>query len=270
MPTKKNKTIAIIGHGYVGKAYERFFQEHFNIVIYDPHHGHDDKDAVNKADMAVICVPTNQNEDRSADLTALYSTMDWLDVPLVVSKSALPPGTADYVCREYNINLCVSPEYVGEGNYFVPFWKYPDPDDATSHGFLIVGGEEPGRTEIVDFFMTVMGPDTKVLKCSATDAELIKYMENCWGATKVTFCNELYEIAKAVGADYQNVREGFLMDSRTERMHTMILPDKRGFGGKCFPKDIASTVHTAGKCGYKADLLEQVIKSNEKFLKKST
>lgn len=269
----KNKRIAIIGYGVVGKGFERFFAGHYEVFVYDivprqPEFGifTHDKTLINECDMAVVCVPTNSKPDGSADMSAIEEVFSWLATPLIIIKSAVPPGTTDRLNRAKPEQLiCVSPEYMGEGKYFVPFWKYAHPTEAKYHDFMVIGGHEPHASKIVDIFSKVTGPACRIYKMAPIEAEIVKYMENSWGATKVTFANEYYEICKAFGADWQKVREGFLADGRVERMHTMVREEARGFGGKCFPKDIQAIVQASERAGYSADLLKEVIKSNARF-----
>ena len=93
-------------------------------------------------------------------------------------------------------------------------------------------------------------------------------MENAFYATKVAFCNELYDICDAVNVDWNVVRELWLSDPRLHRMHTAVFKDKRGFGGKCLPKDTLALVQIAKKAGATSDLLEGVLSSNKKVRNK--
>lgn len=273
-----DKKVAIIGYGYLGKAFERFFKDHYETIWYDPFvQGSATKEEINECDLAVIAVPTNPKEDGSCDTSIVEESVSWLKTPLILIKSAVSPLTTHRLHTQKIssvskgdgfIGICVSPEYMGESTYFTPYWKYPHPTDGKMHDFFVIGGEEPAATMITDYVLKVVGPDAKIIKMTSTEAEIVKYMENSWGATKVTFSNEFYEICKAFGADYQKVREGFLADSRVERMHTMVLPDKRGFGGKCFPKDVLAITRAVEKAPfpYEAKLLKQVLRSNADFV----
>ena len=73
------------------------------------------------------------------------------------------------------------------------------------------------------------------------------YMENCYLATKVVFCNEFYDFAKKVGVDYNKLRETWLLDPRIGRSHTFVYDDNRGFGGSCLPKDTSAFVEQGKK-----------------------
>lgn len=260
--------IAIIGYGYVGQAYGKFFDSHdsFEVLIHDPKvFTSSSKKDINECDLAIVCVPTPMKEDGSCDTSIVEETVGWLETPLILVKSTVPPMTTEYLSRMKGRPVCFSPEFIGEGKYFIPYWRYPHPTDVRMHDFFIIGGEEPARSKIVDIFQVVMGPNARIFKMASREAEIIKYMENSWGAMKVTFANEFYEICKIFGADYDVVREGFLADGRTERIHTMVRDEARGFGGKCFPKDVNAIIKTSEAAGYEPKLLKQVLASNKEF-----
>ena len=283
--------VGIIGYGYVGKAVAEFFKEHFRTYIYDPPYVEaelnglaereidrlyftSEKDNINSCDLVVVCVPTPSKEDHSVDLSIVDETFEWLNAPLILIKSTVLPGTTDqFVAGErtgewIDRKIAFSPEYIGEGGYVVPWWKgYPHPTDMKYHNFHVFGGEQKVTSAIIPFFQRVAGPDTKYIQTSAKTAELNKYMFNSCGATKVTFCNEFYNIAENIGVDYNELRELLLLDKRVEPMHTAVFPDKRGFGGKCFPKDVNGIVEFSAKKGYEPALLREVLNSNKRIKK---
>jgi len=266
------KTIAIIGHGYVGKAMKNFFKDDFNILIFDPANKKykDTKEEINNnADLAVICVPTPISENGEADLEFVSESFDWLEVELVVIKSTVPPLTTKKLQLKYpEKKICFSPEYIGEGKYKTPVdEKFPDSRDVKKHNFLIIGGES---SEIIgEYFRTVMGDSITYKYVDSTTAELCKYMENSFLGTKVTFCNSFYELAGIMDVDYDELRELWLLDGRIGVSHTLVFKDDRGFSGKCLPKDISAIVNFSKKMGYDLDLLKSVLEVNEKFLNKN-
>lgn len=286
------KKIAIIGHGYVGKAMALYFRDHFPLVVSDQSYqalkdimenasdwqntGHEHtatyavnpSDAVNQCDLAVICVPTPMDHGTGeCDTSIVEKVLEWIRTPLVLIKSTVTPGTTRKLQEKYpHLKIAFSPEYIGEGKYHVPTHKgYPHPTDMKQHEFFIFGGERETTGSIIPFFLKVSGPDAKYMQTDSITAELVKYMENSWGATKVTFCNEFYEIAQAMGVDYSELRELLLLDGRMERMHTAVFPEARGFGGKCFPKDVNAIVAAAKVHGVRARLLEEVLSRNDEF-----
>lgn len=252
-----HKRIAIIGGGVVGKGMERLFSSRFETKIFDIKEGYDQKE-VNQYDLGIICVPTDTDE------SVVESVVAWLETPLTLIKSTVAPGTTDALSKKYGKLLNFSPEYMGESTYFTPYWKYPDPKRAETHTFVIVGG--PDASEILDYFQEVMSVDTHYVAVKAIEAELAKFAENTFFATKVTFCNELAYIAKAFGVDYKKLRELWLLDSRINPNHTLVFPDKPGFGGKCLPKDLRAFIKSAESKGLDSKFLKAVWNRNLEFV----
>jgi nucleotide sugar dehydrogenase len=257
------KRVAIVGHGTVGRGMERLFTSRFITVIYDEGRGVGRREAVNECDLSIVCVPTNSNPDGSADTSIVEEVVSWLETPLILIKSTVPPGTTDRLAAKYQKAVCFSPEYMGESSYFTPPWKYPDPTDARSHTFVIIGGEK--ASQVAGFFQKVMGVDTRYSLTSAVEAELTKYMENAFFAVKVTFCNEFANIAAAFGVDYKRLRENWLLDPRINPNHTLVFEDARGFGGKCLPKDLRAIVHASTAVGYAPSLLSATLEANARI-----
>lgn len=266
----KNYKIAIIGQGYVGKAFKRLVENHYDVVTYDPQQNdkYPQKD-INDCGLGVICVPTPSRKDGSCDTSIVEEAVKKISTPLILIKSTIEPGTTDRLAKKYKKNICFSPEYVGESHYFHPYWK-----EMVESPYLIVGGKDEDTSEIIGMLETIMGPTKTYYKCTALEAEIIKYFENSFFATKVTLVNEFYDICKAFGADWYRVREGWLLDPRVNRMHTSVFwknnsktksEDKRGFGGKCYPKDVSALVQAVKKRGYTPTLLQQVLKTNTRL-----
>ncbi len=257
--------IAIIGRGYVGRALEEFFKDKFDIVIYDPPQGFSDKKAINKCDLAVVSVPTVMKKDGTADLSIIEETFSWLTVPRIVIKSTVPPGTTAALAKKYHLQkrLVFSPEFIGEGGYPVPHWEgVPHATDMRLHKALIFGGEREAVENVIPFFARVRGPFGEYHSTDSTTAELTKYMENAWIATKVTFCNEFYDLAREYGVSYNELRELWLTDGRVGRSHTLVYPHKRGFEGKCIPKDTTAIYLAAKKRGFNATFLDAILRKN--------
>lgn len=257
--------VGIIGHGYVGKGMERLFAGVYDIGLFDPLH-HPDEASLKGSDLVIICAPTPPKADGSCDVSmvedAAERTLRLCPDALVCIKSAVPPGTTDELNARYSgRRFHVSPEYMGELPNFTPPWDYPDPKDARSHDFAIVGGPRAG--EVLDFFQRVMATTARYMACSAIEAELVKRLENAFFATKVVFCNEAARIAEGFGADWHRVRELWLLDPRIGRSHTAVFKDKPGFGGKCLPKDMNALIAEADSVGADASLLRAVRKTNE-------
>lgn len=259
--------VGIIGHGYVGKGMERLFEGAYEIAVFDILHQPDDT-VLAGSDLILICAPTPPNEDGSCDVgmvrDAAKRAHRLCPEALVCIKSAVPPGTSDALNLDLDTDCFhVSPEYMGELPNFTPPWAYPDPKDARSHDFVIVGGPRAG--EVLDFFQRVMATTARYMACEAIEAELVKRIENAFFATKVTFCNEVARIVAAMGADWHRVRELWLLDPRIGRSHTAVFRDRPGFGGKCLPKDISALIAEGEAKGADASLLRAVRGTNDRL-----
>ena len=250
--------ISIIGHGYVGKGMQRIFPD---AAIYDiltqP-----DYTVLFGSSLVLICVPTPMADDGSCDTSAV---LDAISIArhvapdaLICIKSAVPIGfTEKHQCG----NLHVSPEYMGEGKNYVPPWDYPDPLNALSHDFVIVGG--PRAVEVLEYFQARMATTAKYYACTAKEAEAVKRFENAFFATKVALVNEFFDICEANNIEWLRVRELWLADSRVGRSHTAVFRSRRGFGGKCLPKDLNALINEAN--GADVSLLRAVKDRNDKW-----
>lgn len=253
--------IAIIGQGVVGRAFKRLVGRHYPTVTYDPllNKKYPQK-AINKCDLGVICVPTNSLPDGACDTSLVETAVRRLNTPLILIKSTIEPGTTDRLKQATNKRICFSPEYIGESSYYHPYWL-----EMVETPYLIVGGDKPDCAAVIDILEPILGPTKTYFTCPALEAELVKYMGNSFFAAKVTFVNEFFNICRALGADWHTVREGWLLDPRINKMHTSVFKHKRGFGGKCFPKDLKAIVARSLRAKYIPRLLRQVLKSNADF-----
>jgi len=211
--------IAIIGWGYIGKGMGKLFEKQLFAIdtlsltekekiglTKFPNLISVSRKKVNSCDLGIVCVPTPEARDGSCDTSIVQETINWLETPLILIKSTVEPGTTNRLVKKTGKKIAFSPEYMGEGNYFIPPWKYPDPKKVKAHTFQIFGGERETTKAIVDIFVKVMGPHVFYAQTDATTAEMVKYMENSWIAMKVTFANEWYDICEAYGVYYREAR----------------------------------------------------------------
>ncbi|MGH4017952.1 MAG: hypothetical protein ACRDT0_01635 [Pseudonocardiaceae bacterium] len=254
--------IGIIGMGHVGTTMCQLWHQHADVVTFDIADGQPyPHEHLAACDFATICVDTPWDETGACDTANVFEAVKRVPTQRVLLKSTVPPGTTDHLAEATGKQVCFSPEYVGQSTYHQPFWS----DDAAVVPFVIFGGHIDIRHYFIDAFLPVLGPSKTYFQCSAREAEVIKYMENTYFATKISFVNEFYEICRVLGADWHTVREGWLLDPRIEPMHTAVFADERGFAGKCLPKDTTAIVHAATEAGYQPRLLAEVLRSNERF-----
>jgi len=292
------KKIAVIGYGYVGKAVANMFKDHYEVRIKDecdyyvtkpdgsnehfkfiPEKKHDREDyhdsspysseeafvweKINACDLIVVCVPTPMGKDNRCDTSIVTDVVEHIyQDKVILIKSTIAPGTSDALQGQYKRRIVFSPEYAGESKYWSP---YEFDTDMRACPFVILGGHEKNTQFVLDIIAPVLGPTKSYYQVSALEAEIIKYAENAFYALKVTYANELRCICENFGADFYKVRNCWLLDPRVNPMHTMAFPDNRGFGGKCFPKDVNAIVNASKDAGYRPRLLEEVLNSNERF-----
>ena len=217
----------------------------------------DISDAVKKADVVFLCVPTPEGEDGSADLTYVQSAARTLSPLLksgaiVVNKSTVPVGSTRVVERELqraDIPVVSNPEFLREGSAIHDFLN---PDR------IVVGSENrEAAVEVAALYESIGAP---VVVTDPASAETVKYAANAFLATKISFINAVAAICEGVGADIRDVVLGLGYDKRIG--HEFLRPGP-GWGGSCFPKDTKALVKIAQSAGYDFGLLKGVITVND-------
>ena len=244
--------IGIVGYGHVGKAMRALFKD---AVSYDKYLNVGTREAINICDAVFVCVPTPQTEDGHCDTSAVEEVIRWVECKVIVLRSTVPVGFTDEMCKKYNKEIVFQPEYYGE-TVAHPF------ADLNERQWLVFGGTKRGIDLAIRAYQGVINSNVRIYQSDAKDAEMAKYMENAFLALKVTFCNEMFDIAKSLGADYNRAREIWVADPRIGTSHTFVYEDKRGYGGSCLPKDIASVVAQAKDNSVDCTLLESVMQKN--------
>lgn len=224
--------------------------------------------AVAHGEMIFIAVGTPPEEDGSADLQYVLQVADTIgqhmdDFKVVVNKSTVPVGTADKVStrlqqaldsREVDLSFGVAsnPEFLKEGAAIADFTR-PD---------RIVVGTDSAQVEAMmqELYAPYNRQRDKLIFMGLRSAELTKYAANSLLATKISFINEIANIADLVGADIEQVRVGIGSDPRIG--YSFIYPGC-GFGGSCFPKDLRAMEATAVSAGYQPKLLSAVSAVND-------
>jgi len=215
-----------------------------------------------------IAVGTPPEEDGSADLSHVLAVAETIgrhanEYRIVVDKSTVPVGTADKVRERIDqtlgergvkveFDVVSNPEFLKEGAAINDFMK---PDR------VVVGTDNPRTAELLK---TLYDPFTRnrdrMIVMDVRSAELTKYAANAMLATKISFMNEVANLAERMGADIEKVRVGIGSDPRIG--YSFIYPGA-GYGGSCFPKDVKALVHSASEHGFDARLLKAVESVNK-------
>ncbi|ETR78240.1 UDP-glucose 6-dehydrogenase [Afipia sp. P52-10] len=223
------------------------------------------KGPVSEADAVFIAVGTpSRRGDGHADLTYVHAAAREIAEALkgftvVITKSTVPVGTGDDVeriMRETNpsadVVVASNPEFLREGAAIRDF-KHPDR--------IVVGTEdERARKVIAEIYRPLYLNQAPIMYTGRRTAELIKYAANAFLATKITFINEIADLAERAGADVQEVARGIGLDNR---IGAKFLHAGPGFGGSCFPKDIRALAKTAQDHDVSLRLVEAVLAVND-------
>ncbi len=246
-------SVGIVGFGAVGKNLAELFP---GAATYDPALGLTDRDAINAARFAFVCVPTPATDGGACDTSAVEASVGWIESEVIVIRSTVPPGTTERLAAATGKRLVFQPEF-GPGE--TPDHPFRHPRDID---WAILGGPRDTTGEVARLYMRVFSSALRVAHTDARTAELTKYMENAFLAMKVAFCNEFFDIAGAMDVDYDDLRELWLMDPRIGRSHTWVHREDRGFGGHCLPKDLAAIIAAAHGAGHPPTILEAVRDAN--------
>ena len=253
--------IAVVGLGYVGNAVRELLTGHHELVCYDIEHGDFPEQEVNRCQALFICVPTPTGAEGALDTSAVSDVMARTTTPQVIVKSTVSPGTIDRLAQAAHREVTYWPEFIGQSRYHNPQF----PSRIIDVPWVVLGGTSSATRWTAHLLQPILGPTKVYYRCSALDAELVKLVENAYFSTKVTFVNEMKSICDALGADWDMVREGWLLDPRVERMHTLVFDDEPGFAGACLPKDLAGLLAASQQGGYQASLLREVLTANVRF-----
>tara|TARA_B100000674_G_C37906770_1_gene946507 strand:+ start:742 stop:1593 length:852 start_codon:yes stop_codon:yes gene_type:complete len=263
--------IGIIGNGFVGSAIMHGFILHVdNIMIYDKdpkRSTHSMKELVDNSKVIFVCVPTPMFESGECDLSIVESVIeelsqyDTISKKVVVIKSTVVPGTTERLAEKYTeMNFVFNPEFLTERKARLDFIN-------TSR--IVLGSNSSLANDIVEKLYRIRFPYTKIIKTDFGTAQLIKYMANCFFATKVSFMNEMYQICESINGDWNKALEGFITDGRIGNSHIDVPghDGDLGFGGKCFPKDINAMIKKAESLGINPLVMKGAWEKNKEVRK---
>lgn len=249
--------IGIVGNGMVGSAMAHLFPE---ALVYDidPKKTSAKREEINLCGIVFICVPTDGNSV-GYDYGPLEETISWVEAPIIVIKSTVQPGITELLTKKTGKIIVFNPEFLKEKTRL---------EDIENENRVIIG------TNNKDAFADVKGAyltkydekKVKIIMTSPKIAELVKIVNNAYLATKVTFCNEIKELADRLGIDYLQFRDIWLLDPRVGESHTEVT-NEGGFGGHCLPKDLRALIKTYEDIDSESAFFKEVWDTNCKHRK---
>ena len=220
-----------------------------DIKIYDKQAGkstHTIDEVVNDSDYIFVSVPTPMKKDGSISLEIVYGVFEDIHnvidyekekQPIILLRSTVTPGTTAKIQMEYTkMNIIFNPEFLTERSAKLDF---------INQSRFVIGGTWGNAIMVEHLYQWRFGKHIPVIKTNFETAELIKYMNNCFFATKVSFMNEMKLVSDKIGANWEDCVDGFSLDGRIGHSHLNVPgPDgKMGFGGSCFPKDMQAMIN---------------------------
>lgn len=255
--------IGIIGQGFVGNAVYEKFKSFYEVLTYDL-----DKNKCNstlenlvfKSEFIFLCLPTPMSKNGSCNISIISKSLDSIDLitdnletkRTIIIKSTIPPSTTENLNKKYDsLNIIFNPEFLTERNAVKDF------ENQTR---IILGGPRPVTTEVKTIFSKVF-PKAHIIKTDSSYAEMIKYVTNTFLATKISFANEIYELCNKMNIDYDKVVEYATLDHRLGKSHWGVPghDGDLGFGGHCFPKDLAALLYLS----YQYNTVNGVLKATQ-------
>jgi UDPglucose 6-dehydrogenase len=220
-------------------------------------------DAVDKSDIIFLALPTPESEDGSADLSYVLNMAKTLSTlissyKVIVNKSTVPVGTAaltqkifDETCN-VKVDVVSNPEFLREG-YAVEDFLKPDR--------IVIGSSSERAIELMTkLYKPFVRQGNPIYVMDEKSAELTKYAGNSFLALKISFMNEMANLAEKVGANIDSVRKGIGSD---HRIGGAFLYAGLGYGGSCFPKDVKALQHISNVNDYEFKILNSVIEVND-------
>lgn len=222
------------------------------------------EEAIDKAELIFLALPTPPGEDGSADLSYVLGVAEQLghlikDYKVIVDKSTVPVGTAEKVYDKIKKNascdfdVVSNPEFLREG-YAVEDFLKPE-------RVIIGASSEKAQKVMKRLYEPFVRQGNPIIFMDEKSAELTKYAANSFLATKISFMNEIANLCELVGADVDKVRVGIGSDSRIGKR--FLFPGI-GYGGSCFPKDVQALVKTSDDYKYDFKILKSVLDVNRK------
>lgn len=252
------RKVGVIGNGFVGEAISFAFSPTTDLRVYDvdPLRATHTKEEVDECEFIFVCVPTPMYRDGTQDLSYIEKVFDEaISGPIYIIKSTVLPGTTEALWKKYpSLSIIFNPEFLTERTAKL---------DMLTQARIILGGRK-------DLTMTTKKlyeerfMNRHIIETDSTTAELTKYMNNTFFATKVSIMNEFKRMSDKLGTNWEDALYGFAADHRIGDSHLHVPgPDgKHGYGGTCFPKDVNALIKLGSKLETPMHTIEAGWKTN--------
>ena len=254
--------IGIIGNGFVGNSIAFGFSPTHEIRIHDkdPKRTLNTIEEVLECDFIFVAVPTPMNRDGSISLKVVEKALQEISEKntknnIIILKSTMVPGSTNNFIKQFpKLNIVFNPEFLTERTAKLDF---------LTQARIVLGGSKRLTKRVAKIFEERF-MHTYIIETDTITAEMIKYMNNIFFASKVSIMNEMKMMCDAIGANWKQALAGFAADQRIGDSHLNVPgPDgKMGFGGSCFPKDINAFISYANELGVKVPTIKGAWETN--------
>ena len=247
--------ITIAGYGFVGKAHAELLKQYYSVNIVDPKLG-PEKVHHTVCDAVIICVNTPQHKSGACNINNVYEVIADTpkEIPILIRSTISLEGWL-YLKETFpERSLTYSPEFLRAETA---------ERDFKNTEYMYYGGD---NITLWEGIFRKLFPKVISVHMQAEELVLVKYFRNAFLATKVSFFNQVYDMCEAFNINYKNVAAGIGNDPRIGRSHTEVTA-ARGWGGHCFPKDIAALMHTAELEGVSLSLIQEADNYNRRVRK---
>jgi UDPglucose 6-dehydrogenase len=252
--------IGIVGLGVVGKAVRAGLEKIGNrIFVHDLKMDTSVRDII-PTEIIFICVPTPQGDDGSCDTSNVQSVLkDLSDINykgIVAIKSTVEVGFTNSMIDKFkNLTICFVPEFLRE--------RCAEADFVENHQLLAIGTNDPFVFNRVSESHGSLPKN--FVQLTTTEAEILKYYNNVFAATKIIFANLMNDICEKTDADYTKVKQAFIKTGRAKDSYLDVNANLKGYGGMCLPKDVKAMISLCKKLKVNFDLFTAVDKDNSRL-----
>ena len=252
--------IGIVGVGVVGTAIKNGFEKlNHTVVCHDLKLQSQVKDVID-TEIVFICVPTPQGDEGSCDtsiITAVIQELEQLKYKGIIAiKSTVECGFTQQTIDTFtDLTICFVPEFLRE--------RCAEDDFVNNHNVLAVGTNDPFvYQKIVEAHRHY--PKDKV-RLKPTEAEILKYYNNVFAATKINFANIMNELCEKTNCDYTKIKNAFVKGGRCKDTYLDVNDDLKGYGGMCLPKDVRAMDKLLDKLNIDFDMFKSIDADNSKL-----
>lgn len=263
--------IGIVGQGFVGNAVYQKFKKYYDVLTNDLDENKSTstlQNLVASCETIFLCLPTPMKQNGKCDVSIVERVLQEIDLladnyetkKTIVIKSTIVPGTTKKWNDGYeSLDIVFNPEFLTERNAV---------KDYDNQNRIILGGPRPATTELKQIFSKVF-PKATIIKTDSTHAEMVKYLTNNFLSVKVSFANEIYQLCDKLDIDYDKVVEYATYDERLGKSHWGVPGHDGdfGFGGHCFPKDLAAILHLSDELNTINNVLHATQDTNDEVRK---